>query len=366
MLAFSLFIILSCSGIAGAADDIINPSARELYKRELKDNQPVYIQWELAYKNAVTDSLLVRLPYGEKGGFIPYQNSAHSYIINLTEGEKLITEIEMDSVDHRVFIDILELKDSVFVPVQNSKQGESRLSFEPKYTGSYKIIIQPEAKVNTNFFISLNIQPLYGFPVAGKGNSDIGSFWGMERDEGKRRHEGIDIFAKKGTPVVAVTDGSISRTGEYGIGGKQVWLRAGLFGNALYYAHLDSIAVKQGMKVKAGDTLGYVGNTGNARFTPPHLHFGIYKNGAVNPLPFVYKTQNIAARDFPKSYNGINLKTKNKANLRMGPSTTYKAIGSLEPNEAVMLLGQHKDWLHVLIKGNKKAYLHKSLVKEIN
>lgn len=125
------------------------------------------------------------------------------------------------------------------------------------------------------------------FPVAGK-RSNIGSFWGDERDGGKRKHKGIDIFARKGTPVVAITDGIRVEKGTTPRGGKILWLRPFGYPWAVYYAHLDQHKVKRGQIVKKGQVLGTVGNTGNARYTPSHLHFGIYSFvGAVNPLPYV-------------------------------------------------------------------------------
>ncbi len=94
-------------------------------------------------------------------------------------------------------------------------------------------------------------------------------------DGGNRNHEGVDIFAAKGTPVVAVANGFVTRTGNQGLGGKQVWLRDSSSGNAYYYAHLDSILTESGKQVRINDTLGFVGNTGNAAGGSPHLHFGI-------------------------------------------------------------------------------------------
>src|SRR5690606_27574329 len=128
--------------------------------------------------------------------------------------------------------------------------------------------------------------------------------------------------------VVAVTDGTVSFTGERGLGGKQVWLRAGLFGNSIYYAHLDSVAVTSGIRVKTGDTLGFVGNTGNARTTPPHLHFGIYKSrGAVNPLPFVYNSPKLNAKNFPAAFGQAELRVKpSKANMRVSPDTKSDVV----------------------------------------
>lgn len=134
-------------------------------------------------------------------------------------------------------------------------------------------------------------KPTLVFPVAGL-KAKIGSFWGAVRDGGKRKHEGIDIFAAKNTPVVAVTDGIISAVGNGGIGGKTVWLRSTGSKYSYYYAHLDTQLVRRGQRVKKGQILGRVGNTGNARNTPPHLHFGVYTSrGAVDPLPYVKGTK---------------------------------------------------------------------------
>lgn len=103
---------------------------------------------------------------------------------------------------------------------------------------------------------------------------------------GGRRHEGIDIFAPKETPVVSTTRGIVTRVGTNTLGGQVVWvLGPGL--ESHYYAHLDRFSdVHPGAIVNAGDVLGYVGRTGNARGTPFHLHYGIYRRGkAVNPYP---------------------------------------------------------------------------------
>ena len=85
-----------------------------------------------------------------------------------------------------------------------------------------------------------------------------------------------------------------------GIGGKHVWLSSGMLGIGgarYYYAHLDAFNVESGDSVSTGDVLGYVGNTGNARTTPPHLHFGIYTSfGPVDPAPFLRP-----APDLPES-----------------------------------------------------------------
>ena len=104
-----------------------------------------------------------------------------------------------------------------------------------------------------------------------------------------RRHEGQDIFAPKGTPILSATNGFVYRIGENNLGGQTVSV-IGSGGRVYYYAHLDAYArgIEVGDRVTTRTVLGYVGTTGNAQGTPPHLHFGVYTlNGAINPLPLL-------------------------------------------------------------------------------
>lgn len=132
------------------------------------------------------------------------------------------------------------------------------------------------------------------FPISGKSN--IGSYWGDDRDGGARRHEGIDIFAERGTSVVAVTDGYVLDVSEDGIGGKTVTIQSDNYNWRSYYAHLDQQKVSRGQVIKKGQVIGTVGNTGNARTTPPHLHFGMYESaGAFDPLPYIKTAPKISS-----------------------------------------------------------------------
>jgi len=115
--------------------------------------------------------------------------------------------------------------------------------------------------------------------------------WGASRSSG-RLHEGIDILAPRGTKVRSATPGLIADLRNNNLGGKVVWI-LGPGGAWHYYAHLDGHkrGLKVGDYVKKGDVIGYVGNTGNARHTAPHLHYGLYLNGkgrgVVNPYPYL-------------------------------------------------------------------------------
>ncbi|HEX8617009.1 MAG TPA: M23 family metallopeptidase, partial [Thermoanaerobaculia bacterium] len=137
-------------------------------------------------------------------------------------------------------------------------------------------------------FSPLNGATLH-MPVVGITPSHLYNSWGDARDGGRRKHKGIDIFAPKGTPVVAVANGIISYIGDQPKGGLCLWLTTDE-GASFYYAHLDRWApgLFEGMEVHSGDLLGYVGNTGNAKTTPPHLHFGVNDNDEmVNPYPIL-------------------------------------------------------------------------------
>jgi murein DD-endopeptidase MepM/ murein hydrolase activator NlpD len=118
-----------------------------------------------------------------------------------------------------------------------------------------------------------------------KGPVQIGQGWGAPRDGGRRRHQGIDLLAPTGTPLVAVASGHISRLSNHdrGRGGISLWLRD-TRGTAYYYAHNHQNLVRLGQLVRAGQLVARVGATGNARGGPPHLHFQVHPGGG-RPVP---------------------------------------------------------------------------------
>lgn len=108
------------------------------------------------------------------------------------------------------------------------------------------------------------------------------------------KHQGSDIFAKKGTPVLSSTRGIVIYKGMLKLGGKVVLVLGPDF-KMYYYAHLDTIMTTKLHVVEVGEQIGKVGNTGNAKYTPAHLHFSIrnffpYKQGSYeDPVPFLNK-----------------------------------------------------------------------------
>src|SRR5215813_5632434 len=117
----------------------------------------------------------------------------------------------------------------------------------------------------------------------------IADTWHAPRGN-NRLHEGQDIFAAQGTAIYSATAGYVSKIGENNLGGQTVSV-IGAGGRTYYYAHLDSYAphLQEGDLVTTRTVLGYVGTTGNAAGTPPHLHFGIYgpSGSAINPFPLL-------------------------------------------------------------------------------
>lgn len=128
-------------------------------------------------------------------------------------------------------------------------------------------------------------------PVKGVSANQLKDTWGAARSTG-RRHEGIDILAPRDSKVTSATEGLVASLQSNTLGGNVIWI-LGPAGSWHYYAHLEK--AKRGLKVgdyvQAGDLIGYVGNSGNARHTVTHLHYGIYLDGkgrgAVNPFPYL-------------------------------------------------------------------------------
>jgi murein DD-endopeptidase MepM/ murein hydrolase activator NlpD len=141
----------------------------------------------------------------------------------------------------------------------------------------------------------------YVFPVYGP-SSFVDTFGAARGDISSGWHHGDDIFAPLGAPILAVASGTVFSVGWNEVGGNRLWLRDGQ-GNLFYYAHFSAFTplAVNGNKVNAGDVLGFVGNTGDAQGTPPHLHFEIHPvallglgyDGAVNPTSYLLAWQHL-------------------------------------------------------------------------
>lgn len=216
---------------------------------------------------------------------------AYAARLALRQGERLVVRVVPALGDSaRAFVDLFGAgTDAPFLIEGTVALGDTlQLTRDVDVDETLLLRIQPELLGAGTVRVEIETVPSLGFSVAGAGPSDVGSVWADPRDGGARSHEGIDIFAERGTPAVASVPGRVTRVQETPRGGRVVWLSPDGRPVSLYYAHLDTQLVAAGQRVEAGDTLGLVGNTGNAVGTPPHLHFGIYgRGGAVDPSPFV-------------------------------------------------------------------------------
>jgi murein DD-endopeptidase MepM/ murein hydrolase activator NlpD len=175
-------------------------------------------------------------------------------------------------------------------PAESPKK-QTPVAPEPTNTGSSAPLVTPGPT---------GLQPRltaggYVFPVYGP--SSFGDTFGAFRgDVAGQWHHGDDIFAPLGAPILACADGTVFSVGWNDVGGNRLWLRDSQ-GNEFYYAHLSAFTplARNGMHVKAGEMLGFVGNTGDAQGTPTHLHFEVHPaallfmgyDGAVNPTPYL-------------------------------------------------------------------------------
>jgi peptidoglycan LD-endopeptidase LytH len=168
--------------------------------------------------------------------------------------------------------------------------------------------------------------PKLPVPVEDVASRELEDTWGAPRSD-NRRHEGIDIFAPLGRPVLSTTNGVVFKVGEDSLGGHVVRV-LGPGWQWHYYAHLDRFAdIKPGTIVQQGTVLGYVGNTGNAIGTPHHLHYGVYRflGGAQNPYPLL-----AAAREETKIAKTTRRNTKKvhstrRSNARRAPAAKIKS-----------------------------------------
>jgi murein DD-endopeptidase MepM/ murein hydrolase activator NlpD len=288
------------------------------------DKTPEGKQWIAVSKTALENPVEMELPYRLHAMLQPEKPRALGLRFEAKQGQRLIFTINK-KIPFTLYADLFRGGESTEQPLYSADTALSTFTFDIDQTTEYVLRLQPELYRIADFTISVSIGPSLHFPVSGT-KAKPGSYWGDDRDGGKRSHEGIDIFAPKRTPVVAAADGVVTGVREGGLGGKTVWLNPEGKHYSLYYAHLDEQLVHEGQSVKKGTVLGLVGNTGNAKNTPSHLHFGVYTYaGAVNPLPFIDRSVKEAAA-LPGKSLASSLRIKKSQTLAKGTQVKSKSI----------------------------------------
>lgn len=298
------------------------------------------------------------LPYVEDGYLMASDIMALGYHLELTRGQQLIVEARSDD-GFVVFADLYESSTAEREEIRRLSSADStgRLIWDVRRTGRHLLRVQPEILAEGSYVLRIRTGASLIFPVAGHSISSAQSLFGVERDGGRRSHDGIDIFARRGTPVVAVRSGRVTRVQTTARGGKQVWLRDVMEHN-FYYAHLDSQMVREGDHVQPGDTLGLVGNTGNARTTPPHLHFGIYQRGPHDPWPFVYQPTLRPSRvAVDRAPFGSWRTAVEPVRLHTIPSRRSTDRTQIDPSARIHVIGGTASWYHVRLDDGRSGYL---------
>ncbi len=339
------------------------PSPREKYVEGLdKSNllQSAMAQsWAAAGEVTGHDSMIVRLPFRETGFFAAAEPQARFYRFDVKDGQVLtLTSLIKTKANATLFIDLFSLEEGLWNKIEHA-DSTLTITHEFSKNGSCLVRLQPELLVNMYYSITLSVTPVLLNPVKGASNKSIGSFYGDPRDGGKRKHEGVDIFAPKGTLVVAPTDGVITSVGNSPLGGKTVWMNDVKRGHSYYFAHLDSQIVRSGKKVKQGDAIGLVGNTGNAKNTPSHLHFGVYQRQSKDPIAYIRTMEKLVNEMMPDTlFQSIVFRVKQKsATLRSGPGKKQPVYQELTKDSWVKVIGQSNDWYRVVTATQKEGYI---------
>ncbi|MEE8586934.1 MAG: M23 family metallopeptidase [Acidobacteriota bacterium] len=293
--------LLFCAALMSGCSEEVVPEkyrptdAHDAYRHALQEaglsGTALGRDWMQAASNAIEDATAVEAPFQEALYIDPATAFAAGYRFPVRQGQRIEVDAQLQgALAGRLFIDLFRVvEDSEPVQVASAPEDDPGLEFEPRRDGEYIVRLQSELLRGGQLTVTIVRKASLEFPVAGHSVRSIQSGFGATRDGGRREHHGVDIFAARHTPVLAPSRAYVSRVAERGRGGRVIWLRDQKRSLSLYFAHLQTQSVEEGAWVEPGDEIGTVGNSGNARTTPPHLHFGIYMRGRgpLDPESFV-------------------------------------------------------------------------------
>jgi len=352
-------------------------SAHERYANGLEraglDSTALGRDWIGAAAVAISQPLSVSLPFREAGYFAASEARAVGYVVRLRAGQELSVVAEPQGPTFSLFLDVFRQTGDTAEPLELVASTDSvgaptgsRLKHEVRRDGMYVVRVQPELLRSGAFTLTLSTEPSLAFPVSGRDSRAVKSFFGADRDAGSRRHHGIDIFAPRGTPVVAATRGRVRSISPNNLGGNVVWLSDYERGQTLYYAHLDRHAVAAGQEVEIGDTLGFVGNTGNARSTPPHLHFAVYRRGQgpLDPFPFVHRSSAKPGRITADTTElGALGRSRNTASIVASPESGAAVLATIPRATPLRIDAAAGGWFRVRLPDGAAGYVAARLVE---
>ena len=369
-----ILFLAACSKLSGPAALFKKLPPHDAYGQRLKDvgldHSALGGAWLQTAVNSLNNPLRVTIPYKETGYFPADKAQAASFQFEAKRGQKLHLILSRKPVlNFKIFIDLLQQSGNNQPKVVASADTLGlKLDYEISQAGKYLLRLQPELLAAGEYTLVITSGPSLSFPVSSSGNPHIGSFFGDSRDEGGRRHEGVDIFAPKGTPALSTGSGTVTSVTENKLGGLVVFVRPDDADYTLYYAHLGVQLVHNGQKVLTGDTVGLVGNTGNAKNTPSHLHFGIYTdNGAVDPFPFIDREIK-KPHEFTIPLNLLNTSARTAANdkLYLSPDKKSTPVANLPIHTALTVNAATGDWYKVVLPNGQAGYVSGNNISKMN
>lgn len=376
-------LALSGCGIGTVVDTIRDLTPHERYAKALTDSglegTAMGREWLAAADSVLRHATDASLPLSEVVYYDRSQARAVAWKFSVRDGQRVVISIAAQGQPAQLFSDLYSVQQAAgdsgaqYTRLQSAVTDSAQhieLRHETRVTAgdsiTFVLRVQPELLRSGRYDITVRSEPVLGFPVQGRGNSAAQSFFGANRDGGARSHAGVDIFAPRGTPVVAAIDGRIASLRPNKLGGNVVWLADEARGQSLYYAHLDSQAVQEGQLVQMGDTIGFVGNTGNARTTAPHLHFGIYRRGkgAIDPWPYVRRNNTTAANiraDTTRLGQDVLMRGK-LVTLRAAPSARAGIVAIVggapsATSDTAMIVGAAGAYFRVELRSGTAGYV---------
>lgn len=321
------------------------------------DSSALGRDWITAAQRSLDESVSVTTPIREARYVDRGAAFAIAYGFDVPRGRRLEVAVTFESAESsRMFVDLFRIRGETsaeWAHVASADPDDLRLEFEPRWDGRYVLRVQPELLREGFCEIVIRQDAALTFPVEGKDQSAIGSRFGDPRDGGRRIHRGVDVFAPRHTPVLAPADAFVQHVGENRLGGRVIWLRDREHSRYYYLAHLESWIATENTWVKAGDPVGTVGNSGNARTTPPHLHFAVSMSRSfVDPYPFL-RPGEPEATPISGNLELLGRWARSRAEL----SSTAASTVSIPRYTPMRVLGAAADRYHVRLPGGQVDWL---------
>ena len=330
--------------------------------------QVMRLAWERAGQLALESAVPAAGGFSERLSLPRDEPQAVAYELSLVAGQEVTIEVLQAAGASDFALQVFQRGPAgAFALLQAHDAPAAPAVFRAAEAGSYVVRVQPEAGGGGEYVVRVRGESSLAFPIPGYDVGAIRSPYGSARDGGTREHEGVDIFAPRGTPVTAAARAVVTRVESTRAGGKVIWAEDPELALTYYYAHLDAQLVKRGARLSPGDTIGRVGNTGNARRASPHLHFAIYRPRLepVDPTPLLAGASLVMSADTRSTglLGSWAHTTGSGVRLRSTPSTGAPVLAALDRGTPVRVVGVLRDWHRVRLIDGRSGFIAGGLLE---